>query len=555
MKKSGLDKLIEQVIAEKTLGTYTTQFRDGTRTGTKKKKIADDLGLPTFLGSRMNDFIKKLNKIDINTDGKLEFPEELEFELIDTNVPDAAIKGRFSSTSGGRRDRNLIRASILFDHYNVGEVKKYLESFYDVFDEKANYNEEERKWRLALFSNYYTFFRNLNAGDDSSDLKSFVSKMQEKNARILAPTKTPRAATKDAETVSITDPTFATQAAASGKMLETQFVMFNKFFEGTTGNDPKTLLTQRIQKLTKFSNDVATAKDNLSEALTDEQAKGSITDFLNKTMVLDYFNTFAKDVDSGAGAYIFEAFCAYMAGGTVGGKETGASGGMGEADFFFADGTKGSAKYLKAGSAVSQSFNNFIIGQTVTYIFASKKGKNKAPASDADEVLYIDLYVFNVEKEEDSLIKGKAKFKVDGVSKLLPMAKSKVVFPTPDKPVGTLALVTTSGENIQKNLNAAAGKVDTMVEQATKAFIATMSELKKAKESVQNYSNTGDMKPHGKNATESLNNAGSQFKKVMDAMQNKSEPETDDEPQNIKKESKSSMDNLIEAIIKQKLLK
>ena len=75
-----------------------------------------------------------------------------------------------------------------------------------------------------------------------------------------------------------------------------------------------------------------------------------------------------------------------------------------------------------------------------------------------------------------------------------------------------------------------------------------MDELKKAKQSVQNYSNTGDMDPHGNKATNSLKNAGSQFKKVMLAMQNQPEPEQQNE-------SKLPLDQLIESIIKQKLLK
>jgi len=530
MSKSGLDKLIEQVIAEKAVG-YSPR-KSGEATGTYKAKVQKDLGIPNQPSKKFLPLLFGTGGVDKEPDQKIT-DDELKLYRMNTDL---------LPKSGDNVQRNMIRANILFKNAQDGDPTsiKYLK---DLVGRKSGDKDYADK-----IANYDNFFRNSKSTlPFAVDFKDKLSQLRQK---LTQPTLTRKDLTGDAERSTIMDPSFVTQAAAGGKAIESQFNMFKKFFEGTQGADPKDTLIKRIQKLTDFSEQIASV-GTVTEALSAEEAKSSVTDFLNKTMILDYFNTFAKDVDSGAGAYIFEAFCAYLAGGTVGGKETGASGGMGETDFFFADGTKGSAKYLKKGTKVSQSHDNFVIGQEVTYVFASKKGKDKKGASDADEIYYIDFYVFNVEKIKHGLKDGQwASYKQDGVEGFFKVKDKKVIFNTPSAPVGTLTLVTSDDKTIKQNLTSAAGKVNEMVERAAEAFKLTMGNLMEAKDSIMNYSNTGEMNPHGNKATTALGSASENFNSVVLAMTNQPEPQQP--AATVKSES---LDGLIETIIKKKLLK
>ncbi len=366
----------------------------------------------------------------------------------------------------------------------------------------------------------------------------------------------------------ITNPALMSQAAARGEMLDSQFQMFNTFFEGTpmTGG-ALNILSNRIKKLTDFTKELynlnttptvtEVANSNktnwkLSDLNNDSLADLSVTnnkyvDLLNKIMVFDYFNAMAKELDSGSGAYLFETFCAYMAGGRVAGKEKGIKGGMGETDFFFDNGDRGSAKYLATTSKFSQSLGNFVQGIKVTYVFASKKGEKpiydrqtgelsgfddsmEVVQTDPDLIHFIDFFVVDVERVEQGIIDGKASFKITAT---VPNTKSettdleidgtKVVFDVSNfSPVGRLYLVEKSKKSITTKLNALAKHMDgthtaarTSFETLVKSFIKTFEHLESAQSKVSEYSNSGT-KSLGTDAIEDMSDAQTEFKGVMD---------------------------------------
>ncbi len=410
----------------------------------------------------------------------------------------------------------------------------------------------------------------------------------------------------------LTDQPFMTQAAGDGRMLDSQFSMFKTFFEGTpTGENPLATLSARVKKLTDFTKELYNAPINedtnflgasgfnISDSKTPgfvniEETSNMYVEYLNKIMVFDYFNAMAKELDSGASPYVFEAFCAYLAGGRVAGKETGLKGGMGETDFFFDSGAKGSAKYLREATKFKQSVDNFLQGVTVTYVFAAKKGEKEildsagkgtgkfekgkeVGVSDPDKIHFIDLYVVNVTRLDQKLTtkasRGKkvpaASFSIEAANAparrgnkqfdakqdlKLKVDDSQVEFDVSTfDPVGRFYLVQKDKKNITQNLDSLGKKMDNdnkalkaEFEKLTKFFRETFEHLGDAREKVSVYANTGDL-DKGKEAKGDMDDASNKFTTVMNIVNTKEAPTSE----SINK----SIDGIIESIIKQKLLK
>jgi hypothetical protein len=399
----------------------------------------------------------------------------------------------------------------------------------------------------ALSANYFLFSRVIEVIDELKDENALFEKMGE----TLRGTKKDVEVTKNLKRTSISDPALMSQAAGAGEMLESQFNMFNTFFEGTKISDsPLETLVSRIKKLTEFSNKVfknptlneidgsvygnspfdfktnANSSINLGLGAT----LNKYVDFSNKLMMLDYFSTFAKELDHGSAAYLFEAFCAYLAGGSVAGKASGAAGGMGETDFYFDDGSKGSAKYLQASRTFSQAEKNFIKNSPVTYVFASKKKQSGAGVSDPDELAYIDFYVLTIEKlsakitdvvrDSDGKVESfKRTFKItkpSGPSKEESMqivnGKLQITVDSADR-VGTLSLMTTSKETLSKAIESYAQELDSdtgfvqdQFEKLTAKIKNAFQQIESSKDSVSNLVNTGEI-THAKSARDSFTSA------------------------------------------------
>ena len=254
---------------------------------------------------------------------------------------------------------------------------------------------------------------------------------------------------------SISNPQMLSQQGAVGKPLAQQFQYFNRFVDGAN-------IQTSLANLAQFSKNVMEGNIQFDE---------DVDKLFADAMVMDYFTVLAKDLDAGAGAYFFELFLAYLAGGVVAGKESGAAGGMGEVDFFFKNGSAGSAKYLQRGGVVEQAVKSFVIGKTVTYVVAYKSGEMQTRArvvtSDPDLIQRIEVFVFNIKRllpDEVSNFDPKfAYFKMtnmggdelaivkeplDGNMELQKYMKTKAA----SSLVGEIILVTNSGESFRERI-------------------------------------------------------------------------------------------------------
>ena len=266
----------------------------------------------------------------------------------------------------------------------------------------------------------------------------------------------------------------------------------------------------RIQKISNFSNTLIKAAKGGQNA-ADLLKQAGLLKFTRYVMVLDYLNTIAKNVDAGAGAYLFETFLAALAGGNVAGKETTASGQMGGADFTFGNNplARGSSKYLKGSSKATQSPKGFEKKEFVHYVIAKKildAQGGKESSMDIDQILGFDIYYPVV-----AVIEPKKKFQFYKV-KNKAIEKSGGAFSPSDSfeipttsqyYISKLELVTVKGEKFRDVLNKALKKVGGDFEAAFKEFQSAFDSVAEAKESVGLYSTSGKQKD-GDKAIEDL---------------------------------------------------
>lgn len=253
----------------------------------------------------------------------------------------------------------------------------------------------------------------------------------------------------------------------------------------------------RIKKISDFS-------DNLIKASTDTnvaailKSKG-LLEFTRYVMVLDYLNAISKNVDAGAGAYLFETFLAALAGGNVAGKEKTTSNKMGGADFTFGDNpyARGSSKYLKSTSASSQAASGFEKQEFVHYVIAIKaldKGSAEKESSiDVEQILGFNIYYPILEvvkpKKEFQLYKavGQGVEATDSIK-----TTDRVTLPrTNDYYIGQLRLVSVNGQKFRAVLDDAVKAIGGKFETAFKGFQSAFDSVAKAKESVGLYSTSG----------------------------------------------------------------
>ena len=153
-------------------------------------------------------------------------------------------------------------------------------------------------------------------------------------------------------------------------------------------------LSARLSKINKFITKIG----NIDDAKT--EAGGSEAQLLSGLLVCDYLATLVKEVDSGAGAYMFEGFLAMLSGGRVTGKSKTDEGKMGAVDFVTNNNIAGSAKYYaKGGVGITQAIGGFTKGEPVFYVIALKKSKagastavTKDATSDPAEIAELHIY-------------------------------------------------------------------------------------------------------------------------------------------------------------------
>jgi len=149
-------------------------------------------------------------------------------------------------------------------------------------------------------------------------------------------------------------------------------------------------------------------KEAVGDMADNTKTSGDITATISKMLVLDYLTTLVREVDSGSGAYAFEAFLAMMVGGRVTGKELTPDKKMGGADFRAPDGSAGSSKFYSNLSGISQSSKGFKLNEPVYYVICIKE-KTQATSAQSAEVTKLKIYTLFINKvaQEVGTAKGK----------------------------------------------------------------------------------------------------------------------------------------------------
>lgn len=291
---------------------------------------------------------------------------------------------------------------------------------------------------------------------------------------------------------SLTSSTIQTGMTDKYQITADQKALLDSFFAMNNAND----LQSRMKALTDFSQLIAKKDKDLKQTFLDKQTEGDQTNigdvsrnFIVNASVMDIFNNFAKNIDSGAGAYYFEAFLALMSGGKSGGKESGVAGGMGEADFITASGGKGSAKYLAKGSDVEQSWKNFVPGQPVEYIIAYKVDQQNRPTSDIEALYKIVLYRVLVENVNGQQVKINDDIK--SVSDVVKNGTLSIKQFLSGAEIGDFILPQTADKSVTDFLKNGGDFVNEEVGKALEYFANIMKSLKDMKSKTVTFSSSG----------------------------------------------------------------
>jgi len=255
-------------------------------------------------------------------------------------------------------------------------------------------------------------------------------------------------------------------------------------------------LPDRLKKLIEFSNNVikASEKDGPTEALK----KMGPLKFIQFTMAMDYISPRVKSMDAGSGAYMFETFLAALAGGNVTGKEQTAKGTMGGADFSFGKGSniRGSAKYLKQGSAATQAVSGFEDNTTIHYVLAEKvldKGKGtsaKESSVDVDQIIALKIYYPVLQVVVPKRVFQFRNTKKEIIGEPIIQDTGSITIPRKNL-VGELKLVSAKGEKFRNILKDSVDNIGGDIKEAFTKFQDAFDKVGSAKESVGSYSTSG----------------------------------------------------------------
>ena len=391
-----------------------------------------------------------------------------------------------------------------------------------------------------------------NVNKDGTWCADKLSALQSTAAAPLGEPDTKSMPRKDYEAATISEPSMRSQRAERGIYSPSEFTVFNEF-RGAS-------LKESIQRLSEFSMQIMGSSAISENDGKDPPSEGTIVkirELLTNVMMMDYLVSFTKEMDHGSGAYFFEGFLAWLAGGVSAGRMTGASGGMGESDFIKGDGTVGSAKYLQTGADIEQSVPSFVKGRPVEYIVAYKTGKTVTTkkkdvkftqgVSDPDKLQKLAIFSFPVTRSETT--SEGVYFDVDGERKgpYSPTGKIKLKEPPKGSEVGDLILAKIDGDNLKSYrkslIEYTDGLTDANIKKAFGLFRDLAGELIKAKELSQAYASSGDVKD-GKPALESIKAAKEKQEGMMDMLSHGWE----------KKEITENKQKLLDKLIKEVIL-
>ena len=337
-----------------------------------------------------------------------------------------------------------------------------------------------------------------------------------------------------------------------GKMAEGLAASISTFFDGT-----KTF-EDRVMKISNFSKTVFDEK---------KIENPKVTQVLAASLFLDFLTTIVREIDSGAGAYQFEALLATMAGGAVTGKAEGDSGTgqMGAVDFIMNDGSLGSSKYYTTvdSGKITQAYSGFAgkAGKTTLYIIAQKKGDASTTVasgqSDPTKIVQLNIYLVSVMPLRQRPTKA-SHFKVwvngaesakSGTASSGKLNISRHI--SGNTPI-VIEVASGASKTLKQSLEASAKKSGKKIENAYRYFQEVFKEMYNANQKAQRYASTGDVEV-GNAALTSLGTADDRFIDLAAQLSSTTKDKTDIKKDRKIKESKTKslkdLDKLIERVI------
>jgi hypothetical protein len=157
----------------------------------------------------------------------------------------------------------------------------------------------------------------------------------------------------------------------------------------------------RLREMADVSREIMGIAEDIGNNPQQTQAGTEFTRSPRKTlqysMFVDLCNHYINESDTRSGGYLFEALCAQICGGAVGG------GANGVADFTTGDGSKGSSKLYTNWKDIKQSASDttWKAGEAVHYVIGMKqKGKVNEELKEGEKYVGVDLHYIVVTKTE-----------------------------------------------------------------------------------------------------------------------------------------------------------
>ena len=328
-----------------------------------------------------------------------------------------------------------------------------------------------------------------------------------------------------------------------GKFLGSQNALINSVFTKNT-------FEGRIKELNQIGTDLLDVT---------KIANMKPRELLQKVQVADLFDMLFNQQDQRSGGYYFEAFLALLSGGNVVGGENGA------ADFKVGGGQLGSSKFFESWAGIKQSTKGWKKNDSIHYIiWITEKDRDNTGAVDymAVKMYYvvatnlgpqggrnINLFVLSdgkgTRRATESIKKG-------GTLNISDISRPDSFY------IGEFRIIKGAGNSYKEALNSYIGnKPAANSSKALKAMKSFFQSLYNADENTKKYINSkGNTQQDQLKADAAFKEYDAADKHLVDLM-NLLKPATkpDYKTRGARNESKSSLDQLIEAIIKEKLLK
>ena len=321
-------------------------------------------------------------------------------------------------------------------------------------------------------------------------------------------------------TQSVSNPRLSSRRIESGDLPRDYMVIMNNLFTSTNFNE-------RINQISQISSKYFNISQEGEREDYGSMVGQSIQKSLSEIMVLDLFNHVTKELDSGSGAYFFEAILGLIAGGRMSGKDLTKAGKAGAYDFVFADGTMGSAKYFaKNSDEIKQATSGFrdLYDEandslvSIKYVIALKKqdieqiSNPNRGTSDPSKLIALELYTPTVTYDG-------ASFKIDGVeATITDDGKDIRFYPwiSANKSSSILFVASMRTETFRKGIENKIQGQKKLVVNAFDAFKKYFEFLTSAEEQARIYSTTADV-TDGISTQEALSNANEEMEKLKAA--------------------------------------